>query len=74
MKYRSLGKEVLRGDQHIADAVDTTYAEIIADALNARMTLTGKAKPVRHRIERQVDEYACSCGARWDVREGDDHP
>ena len=23
-------------------------------------------------VTRQSDEYACSCGARWDV--GDDHP
>jgi hypothetical protein len=25
-------------------------------------------------IRRENDEYACSCGARWDVADGEDHP
>lgn len=27
-----------------------------------------------HYIRREADEYACSCGARWDVSDGDEHP
>lgn len=27
-----------------------------------------------HSIRQENDEYACSCGARWDVAEGNDHP
>lgn len=27
-----------------------------------------------HRIERQGDEYACSCGLRWDIVDGEEHP
>jgi hypothetical protein len=33
-RYRAAGKEVLRGREHVADAADETYAQIIADALN----------------------------------------
>lgn len=29
---------------------------------------------VEHHMTRQSDEYACSCGARWSVDEGEDHP
>lgn len=28
----------------------------------------------RHDISQQSDEYACSCGKRWDVRDGEEHP
>ncbi len=27
-----------------------------------------------HSISQQFDEYACSCGMRWDVADGDEHP
>lgn len=27
-----------------------------------------------HHTERQGDEYACSCGVRWDASEGEEHP
>jgi len=27
-----------------------------------------------HLVRRETDEYACSCGARWDVSDGADHP
>lgn len=35
-----------------------------------------EAEPLRvgHTIRQENDEYACSCGARWDVHEGEDHP
>lgn len=43
---------------------------LLADGtLLPRMTFD---KP--HCTRREGDEYACSCGARWDVSEGDDHP
>lgn len=32
--YTAHGKHIKRGREHIADAVDSTYAQIIADALN----------------------------------------
>lgn len=28
----------------------------------------------QHHIRREIDEYACSCGKRWDFDEGDEHP
>lgn len=31
-------------------------------------------KMKQHLTERQSDEYACSCGARWDVADGSEHP
>lgn len=30
--------------------------------------------PSTHSIRQENDEYACSCGARWDVADGEDHP
>lgn len=27
-----------------------------------------------HRIRQENDEYACSCGTRWAVEDGEDHP
>ena len=27
----------------------------------------------KHRIQREGDEYACSCGLRWDIAEDDPH-
>jgi hypothetical protein len=32
----------------------------------------GMCSPTTHNIRRETDEYACSCGARWDVSE--EHP
>lgn len=29
---------------------------------------------IGHLVWRENDEYACSCGARWDVADGEDHP
>ncbi|HLP68334.1 MAG TPA: hypothetical protein VK181_12530 [Rhizobium sp.] len=27
-----------------------------------------------HNVRRENDEYACSCGRRWPVEDGEDHP
>lgn len=27
-----------------------------------------------HQVRQEQDEYACACGARWSVEEGEDHP
>jgi hypothetical protein len=105
--YTSLGKQVLLGRDHIADAVDPATAERIADALNlwdsgqladgsqitriidtsdmsaSAATVASIAEElnggtripgVRHAVRQENDEYACSCGARWDVHEGEEHP
>lgn len=85
MKYAAHGKQVKRGLEHVADAEDETWAQIIADALNDRGAMTDPDgtvwRPVTaidyapaHTLQRQQDEYACSCGARWDVSDGDEHP
>lgn len=29
---------------------------------------------IRHNIRQENDEYACSCGKRWDISEGEQHP
>lgn len=31
-------------------------------------------KGVMHHVRQENDEYACSCGTRWDAAEGEDHP
>lgn len=28
----------------------------------------------RHNVTREIDEYTCTCGLRWDVNEEDPHP
>lgn len=137
-RYTAHGKQVLRGSEHIADAADATWAQIITDALNgercptadvtrmlaerhgsdrvdidavreyrggawndAKVRLTGMPVHIdptmppdtthvqmesfvspggnigytpAHVWQRQQDEYACSCGARWDVSDGEEHP
>lgn len=30
--------------------------------------------PDGHSVRQEGDEYACSCGTRWDVSEGEEHP
>lgn len=29
---------------------------------------------ITHSVRREMDEWACSCGARWAVQDGEDHP
>lgn len=31
-------------------------------------------KGVMHHIRQENDEYACACGVRWDIADGEDHP
>lgn len=139
-RYAACGKQVKRGSEHVADAADETWAQIITDALNGERCPTADVTrmlaerygsdrvdidavreyrggvwkgvktrlfgedgqeciiPVRidptmpsdtikmqgadqtvwsrpaHTWQRQQEEYACSCGARWDVSDGDEHP
>ena len=28
---------------------------------------------MKHQVTRECDEYACTCGLRWDVKEEDPH-
>jgi len=28
----------------------------------------------RHAVRQENDEYACMCGSRWDISEGEEHP
>jgi len=86
--YTSLGKEVLRDGHHYADAISTGAAERIARALNDTDTplvpimpeLITRDKPgplfiePKHAVRQESDEYACACGARWPVSEGEEHP
>jgi dCTP deaminase len=32
------------------------------------------AQPWEHSVRQENDEYACSCGRRWDIRDGKEHP
>ena len=73
---------------HFADAVSDAAAAMIVEALtpsftigpvdlpNVRQLVTeyiGNPK-TNHRVRQENDEYACSCGMRWDVQDGEDHP
>lgn len=76
--FTALGKQVLRNGQHYADACDTFAADDIAQAMNANEY--GDAPVIEAQADllclgvrrRENDEYVCSCGVRYDVRE--DHP
>lgn len=76
--YAAMGKQVLHGRDHIADARDNETADMIADALN--LWCADDPCPVmpeiasRHIITRVADQYLCSCGKQWDADEGDEHP
>lgn len=46
------------------------YADIVAPMITEYI-----ANPkTNHRVRQENDEYACSCGMRWDVQDGEDHP
>ena len=74
--YTRNGQQVLQNGKHMADAADEVSAMMILNALRALEEREAIAPPVpqpcyRHR---EQDEYVCSCGRRWDVREDDPHP
>lgn len=84
--YIYCGKQVLHGRSHVADCCDEPTAMLIASALNERrqslcdqISIAAKSETVHSRqttchVRREGDEYACLCGARWEVRAGDEHP
>jgi hypothetical protein len=78
MTFSAMGKQVLDGGYHYADARSDIAAKLIADALNAHMhddcPVMPEIRTTEHAIRQENDEYACMCGARWDVRDGDAHP
>ncbi len=79
MKYHQNSKQVLRDGLHFADCINDIAA---ADIVAAMKLLQESRKPrpqfapfiITHTIQQQQDEYACSCGMRWAVSDGDDHP
>jgi hypothetical protein len=88
MTYTRNAKQVLRNGRHFADCIDDEAAQLIIDALNAPDDADQGTLPLqgaqdgplfmqwgaRHSIRQENDEYACACGMRWDVTDGDDHP
>ncbi len=84
--YYACGKQILWGKTSIADAKDNETAQLIADALNSHPEALPDHSPVMpeiqliaipgktHGIRQENDEFACSCGARWAVNEGEQHP
>lgn len=84
--YYTCGKQVLWGTSDIAQAKDNATAIMIADALNGHPealfdfdpimpeVLVAPKPPGPHNLRRESDEYVCSCGIRWGVDEGNEHP
>lgn len=83
MTYRAHGKQVLRNMEHVCDAADETWAQIITDALN------GERMPEPHGggadyfvplkdehvvMINRLGDHRCSCGRNWDRDEGDECP
>lgn len=80
MTYHSLGKQVLNGSQHVADAISPGMATRIAEGLNRTENIerhpdmfSDQPTAACH-VRQENDEYACSCGKRWDVADGEEHP
>jgi len=84
MTYYSLGKQVLTGSQHVADAASVELAERIAAALNSddaideainQMTLfePDRSPPLIKacRAYQASDQMICPCGKQWDVNDPD---
>jgi len=83
MIYTANAKQVLRNGKHFADCIDDGAAQLITEALNERrgmpsaqrdLPLADNGPLFRHAVRQEHDEYACSCGRRWDVADGGDHP
>ncbi len=82
-RFHSLGKQVLDGVAHYADACSNEAAEAICSAMN-RLGYYAPPEPIdtqpppviskSHAIRQESDEYACSCGMRWATDEGEEHP
>ena len=51
IRYTAHGKQIKRGPEHIADAADETYAQIIADALN------GERCPTADMMKYQAEQH-----------------
>ncbi len=79
--FSASGKQVLHTVDglraHFADAVSIAAAEQIVAALNGDAPLPPQhidCSRRAHQVRQEKYEYACACGARWDVDEGEDHP
>ncbi len=77
--FTAVGKQVLQGAMHFADAANNEAAVMIVEAMNAYGLPIDQPEPFRsigphHAIRQESDEYACSCGMRWGTDEGEEHP
>lgn len=77
--YKHVGKQVLvrygSGWAQFADAASEGAAATIVAALNPLSEPAEvDVKPGKHQVRHEGDEYACACGKRWDVCDGEDHP
>lgn len=77
--------EIERGQRPNSDRAKVMEARKTADKMDdwrkandgawrTGLFAASPARAVNHHTERQGDEYACACGARWDASEGDEHP
>jgi len=69
--YRNQGKQVLKDDQHFADAVSVSAAEEIVEALQPRRAVTAPLRLNTCRARQEQDEMACPCGLRWAIDDPD---
>lgn len=80
-------EDIERGRRPASDASKVVEARRCADQMEKwRAANDGAwrdglyAEPERprhhgtHSVRQENDEYACSCGYRWDVHEGEEHP
>src|SRR5690606_33847982 len=75
MKYAAHGKQVQRGSEHVADAADETWAQIITDALNGERVPDDTQLPA-NRVDCAASqcshEMICKpCGMLWDANDTD---
>lgn len=59
------------GDQDFLSADDNTRRWAVVPPPSTRPI---RIRGTSHNLRREGDEYACSCGARWDVSDGEAHP
>ena len=71
-----LESEIQRGARPATDMPKVRGARQIARDMDNWLTAPSDTDQptLFHGIRQENDEYACACGARWDVSDGDEHP
>lgn len=63
-----------RGDWCVPGPAEKIKGESVLSLMQQERSFSSFTDKTLHRWHRQQDEYACTCGMRWDVFDGFGHP